>query len=71
MTPEIAAVGWQLTAGTDTSMLRFWEYQSVDASGNPINTASRLNGSRQLTAAQAAMMRDPSVVLAGWTPPAN
>jgi len=71
MTSEIAAVGWQLTAGTDVSMLRFWEYQSVDASGNLINTGSRLNGSKQLTAAQAAMMRDPSVVLAGWTPPAN
>jgi pectin methylesterase-like acyl-CoA thioesterase len=71
MTPEIAAVGWQLTAGTDVSQLRFWEYQSVDANGNLINTGSRLNGSKQLTAAQAAMMRDPSVVLAGWTPPAN
>ncbi len=71
MTSEIAAVGWQLTAGTDVSALRFWEYQSVDANGNPINTGSRLNGSKQLTAAQAAMMRDPSVVLAGWTPPAN
>jgi hypothetical protein len=53
------------------SQLRFWEYQSVDANGNLINTGSRLNGSKQLTAAQAAMMRDPSVVLAGWTPPAN
>ncbi len=71
MTSEIAAVGWQLTAGTDVSMLRFWEYQSVDANGNLINTGSRLTGSKQLTAAQAAMMRDPSVVLAGWTPPAN
>jgi pectin methylesterase-like acyl-CoA thioesterase len=71
MTPEIVAAGWQLTAGTDVSQLRFWEYQSVDANGNPINTGSRLNGSKQLTAAQAAMMRDPSVVLAGWTPPAN
>lgn len=71
MTPEIVAAGWQLTAGTDVSQLRFWEYQSVDANGNPINTGSRLAGSKQLTAAQAAMMRDPSVVLAGWTPPAN
>ncbi len=71
MTSEIAAVGWQLTAGTDVSQLRFWEYQSVDANGNPINTGSRLNGSKQLTAAQATMMRDPTVVLGGWTPPAN
>jgi pectin methylesterase-like acyl-CoA thioesterase len=71
MSSNIAAVGWQLTAGTDTSQLRFWEYKSVDASGNPINVGSRLAGSKQISDAQATMMRDPSVVLAGWTPPAN
>jgi Pectinesterase/Bacterial Ig-like domain len=71
MTSEIAPVGWQLTAGTDTTALRFWEYKSVDAAGNPINIGSRLAGSHQLTDAQAAMMRDPTVVLAGWQPPAN
>ncbi len=27
----IAAAGWTITGSTDTSMLRFWEYQSVDA----------------------------------------
>ena len=67
MSSNIAAVGWQLTAGTDTSQLRFWEYKSVDASGNAINVGSRLAGSKQISDAQATMMRDPSVVLAGWT----
>jgi pectin methylesterase-like acyl-CoA thioesterase len=71
MTNEITAAGWQLTAGTATSALRFWEYQSVDASGNPIDVSKRLAGSMQLSSSQAAMMRDPTVVLAGWQPPAN
>jgi pectin methylesterase-like acyl-CoA thioesterase len=71
MTNAIAPEGWLLTAGTATSSLRFWEYQSVDASGNAINVSSRLAGSRQLSASEAAMMRDPTVVLGGWQPPAN
>jgi pectin methylesterase-like acyl-CoA thioesterase len=66
---HIAPVGWMLTAGTDTSQLRFWEYQSVDPAGAPIDVSQRMAGSEQLTAAEAAMMRDPTVVLAGWQPP--
>ena len=65
----IAPSGWMITAGTDTSMLRFWEYQSVDAGGQPVDVSKRLAGSKQLTSSQAAMMRDPTVVLAGWQPP--
>jgi pectin methylesterase-like acyl-CoA thioesterase len=69
LTGGIAAAGWTITAGTDTSMLRFWEYQSVDAAGQPVDVSKRLAGSKQLSASQAAMMRDPTVVLAGWQPP--
>ena len=71
MSSNITAAGWPITGGSGTSMLRFWEYKSVDPSGNPINVGSRIAGSRQLTDAQAAMMRDPAVVLGGWQPPAN
>jgi pectin methylesterase-like acyl-CoA thioesterase len=71
MTSEITAAGWQLTAGSATSALRFWEYQSVDGSGNAIDVSKRLSGSMQISSSQAAMMRDPTVVLAGWQPPAN
>jgi hypothetical protein len=71
MGSHIAPVGWLLTAGTDTSRLQFWEYQSKDPSGNPIDVSQRLAGSAQITDAQATMMRDPSVVLAGWQPPTN
>ena len=39
--------------------------------GAAVNVSARLAGSRQLTDAEAAMMRDPTVVLAGWQPPAN
>ena len=45
--------------------------QSVDPSGNPVDVSKRLAGSTQLSASQAAMMRDPTVVLAGWQPPTN
>jgi hypothetical protein len=68
---HVAPVGWMLTAGTATSALRFWEYQSTDTAGNLIDVSRRLAGSVQLTAAQAAVMRDPTVVLAGWQPPLN
>jgi pectin methylesterase-like acyl-CoA thioesterase len=69
LTSGIAPSGWTITAGSDTSMLRFWEYQSVDAGGQPVDVSKRLAGSKQLTSSQAAMMRDPTVVLAGWQPP--
>ena len=70
MTSNIAAVGWQLTGGTATSALRFWEYQSVDSSGKAIDVSKRLNpGSMQITSSEATMMRTPTVVLAGWQPP--
>ena len=63
----ISPAGWTVTGGSATSSLRFWEYQSKDASGAPIDTSKRTGGS-QISASQAASMRDPSVVLAGWQP---
>jgi pectin methylesterase-like acyl-CoA thioesterase len=69
MSSEITAAGWQLTGGTATSALRFWEYQSVDSSGKAIDVSKRLAGSMQITSSEATMMRTPSVVLAGWQPP--
>ena len=62
----IAPAGWTVTGGTSAS-LRFWEYQSVDASGAAIDTSKRTGGV-QISASQAASMRDPTVVLAGWQP---
>jgi len=66
MGSHIAPAGWTVTGGTSSS-LRFWEYQSVDASGAALDTSKRTGGV-QISATQAASMRDPSVVLAGWQP---
>jgi pectin methylesterase-like acyl-CoA thioesterase len=63
----IAAAGWTITGGTATSSLRFWEYQSTDASGNLLSTSGRVGGT-QISSSQATMMRDPTVVLGGWQP---
>jgi pectin methylesterase-like acyl-CoA thioesterase len=65
----ISPAGWTISGGTGTSQLRFWEYQSVDSTGKAIDVSKRVAGSMQLTDAQAAQMRDPTVVLAGWQPP--
>jgi hypothetical protein len=70
MAGHITRAGWMLTAGTDTSMLRFWEFQSTDPQGNLLDVSGRTVGT-QLLAPQAAMVRDPTVVLRGWQPPAN
>ncbi len=65
----ISPAGWTITGGTPTSALRFWEYQSVDPTGKAIDVSKRIAGSTQITATQAASMRDPTVVLNGWQPP--
>jgi pectin methylesterase-like acyl-CoA thioesterase len=68
MGTHVSAAGWTVTGGGSTSQLRFWEYQSVNPSGGAINTGSRTAGSRQLSASEAAMMRDKATVLGGWNP---
>jgi hypothetical protein len=66
---HIGAAGWQVTGAAAPDTLRFWEYQSHDPAGNPIDVSQRLAGSAQLTDDQAAMLRDPTMVLLGWQPP--
>jgi pectin methylesterase-like acyl-CoA thioesterase len=68
MTSAISPAGWTITGGTDTSSLRFWEYESVDSSGNPIDVSQRVTGSTQISSSVAASMRDAGTVLAGWQP---
>ena len=67
MGPHIAAGGWTVT-GTASSSLRFWEYQSKTPSGANVSTSSRHSASRQISASEAAMMRDKTVILNGWNP---
>lgn len=74
MGSHISPAGWTITftvpTATDTSGIRFWEYQSTDAAGAPIDVSLRLAASRQITEAEAAMMRDKAVVfgLPAWNP---
>lgn len=68
---HISPAGWTDGGLTDKSTLRFWEYQSMDLSGsNPVPVDQRVPWSRQLTPAEAAVLRDASVVFApvNWTP---
>jgi pectin methylesterase-like acyl-CoA thioesterase len=67
MGSHINPAGWQVTGG-GTGGLRFQEYKSTDASGNPLDVSRRLAGSKQLSAAEAEQMRIPANVLGGWTP---
>lgn len=64
----IAPAGWLLNNTTSpTNNLRFWEFQSVDLNGNPINISQRAAFSLQLNATQAALMRNLTNVF-GWLP---
>jgi Pectinesterase/Bacterial Ig-like domain len=65
---HISRAGWLVTGGSPPSSLRFWEYQSTDLDGDPLDVSGRLAGSTQISAADAATMRDPSAVLGGWQP---
>jgi pectin methylesterase-like acyl-CoA thioesterase len=65
---HISKAGWTVTGGSAPSSLRFWEYQSKDANGALIDVSARVGG-KQISADQAAQMRDPQVVLGGWQPP--
>ena len=67
MGSHISAAGWTVT-GTASSSLRFWEYQSRTPGGGMVNVSSRHSASRQLSASEAAMMRDKTVILNGWNP---
>jgi pectin methylesterase-like acyl-CoA thioesterase len=66
---HITKAGWTITGGSPTSSLRFWEYQNTDLDGKALDVSGRLAGSSQISASQAATMRDPSTVLGGWRPP--
>ena len=67
----VPAIGWGPIEG-DTSHLHFWEFNSTDLEGKPIDVSQRHPASRQLTmpadAETIAKYRDPAFVLGGWTP---
>jgi len=68
MGSHIARAGWTVTGGSAPGSLRFWEYQSKNESGGALDVSGRVAG-KQISAEEAARMRDPKVVLGGWQPP--
>ncbi len=83
MGPHIDPVGWLIDgylrpvgdAGTadggatlNLTNLRFWEYHSVDPSGAPVDVSRRIPESKQLSDAEAALLRDPATFFGGWNP---
>jgi pectin methylesterase-like acyl-CoA thioesterase len=71
MDTHISPAGWLLNNYTNnvspTNNLRFWEYQSTDLNGNALNVSQRIAPSIQITATQAALMRNLTNVF-GWLP---
>jgi pectin methylesterase-like acyl-CoA thioesterase len=66
-------IAWLLNGGEDAPDLHFWEFNSHDASGGPVDTSQRLGASKQLKHpdddAVIANYSNPSFVLGGdWNP---
>lgn len=70
----LSPVGWQLdkapgaTAPAPAPHLRFQEYRSTDLAGKPLDTSARLPASQQISAEEAARLRNVGSVLGGWVP---
>ena len=64
----IAPAGWLLNNAASAPNAQFWEYQSTDLSGAPLDVSKRLPDAFQISAAQSAQWSDPAFVLGGWVP---
>jgi pectin methylesterase-like acyl-CoA thioesterase len=64
---HIASAGFTIT-GSPPASLRFWEYRSKNPAGALLDTSGRVQGATQISAEQAALMRDKAHVLGGWEP---
>ena len=67
----IPPAGWGPIDG-DTLHIHFWEFNSTDADGHPVDVTKRHPVSKQLMEPRdtqiIANYRDPAFVLGGWTP---
>lgn len=76
ISPAISPAGWRPPTGGDASSVHFWEFNSHDAAGKPINASQRIPASRQLQADAdkqiIAQYGNPQFVLGGpsggWQP---
>jgi pectin methylesterase-like acyl-CoA thioesterase len=74
MGQSVGAAAWRFDVHKNGPDVHFWEFNSHDAAGNPVDVSNRLPASRQLAApADAATIADysnPGYVLGNdWTPP--
>jgi pectin methylesterase-like acyl-CoA thioesterase len=67
MGPHIQPAAWLLNNATSSATVQFWESNTRDLSGAPVNVTQRAPFSRQLAPAEALQWADPAFVL-GWTP---
>ena len=70
---SVGAAGWMLQGGGSAPRIHFWEFNSHDAAGTPVDVGRRMPGSRQLKLPQDAEIvanySNPSFVLGGgWDP---
>ena len=71
--PFISPAGWVFDgpgAAASKEHIRFEEFQSTDLAGKPLDVSQRIAGSRQLTPAEAAKLRDVATVFGDWMPTA-
>jgi pectin methylesterase-like acyl-CoA thioesterase len=66
--PQVNPVGWLLNNASSSTTVQYWEYRSTDLNGGTLDVSKRLSSSRQLTDAEAALYRNPAVILHGWVP---
>jgi pectin methylesterase-like acyl-CoA thioesterase len=70
MGAQVPSFGWE-AKGTNVSHLRFGEYHSTDAQGEPVDVSRRHPASRQLSESEALELSDPAKVLSHqhpWNP---
>jgi pectin methylesterase-like acyl-CoA thioesterase len=73
LTDAVSPVAWRLDQATEAPGVHFWEFNSHDPGGKPIDTSRRLAPARQLKLPDdreiVSNYSDPSYVLGGgWTP---
>ncbi len=78
MTAVVSPAAWRAPTGGDASNVHFWEYNSRDQEGKPVDVARRLPSSKQLTDAadkdiianysNPKFVLNPATAPAPWTP---
>jgi pectin methylesterase-like acyl-CoA thioesterase len=73
LTNAVNPVGWKLDNATEAPSVHFWEFNSHDPDGKPVDTSKRLPASRQLKQPEDAQIianySNPTWVLGdNWTP---